>query len=92
MWRVSVAILALVGAGGTAHCRGCRARTVQNILAAQLRDQGYTCDQPQSAERDVQASTPDGSGVGRAMRERRIRHAPRSDNGGQGGAARLAVA
>jgi hypothetical protein len=54
MWRIAVAILGLVGAGGTAI-----AADTQNILAAQLRDQGYTCDQPQSAERDVQASTPD---------------------------------
>jgi len=31
----------------------------KNILAAQLRDQGYECDQPKSAERDIQASKPD---------------------------------
>ena len=31
----------------------------KNILAAQLRDQGYECDQPQRAERDIQASKPD---------------------------------
>lgn len=59
MWRVAVAILGLVGAGGTAIAAGPSGADTQNILAAQLRDQGYTCDQPQSAERDVQASTPD---------------------------------
>jgi hypothetical protein len=31
----------------------------KNMLAAQLRDQGYDCVQPKSAERDVQASKPD---------------------------------
>src|SRR5262249_41398076 len=31
----------------------------KNVLAAQLRDQGYECDQPKSAERDIQASKPD---------------------------------
>jgi hypothetical protein len=59
MWRVAVAILGLVGAGGTAIAAGQSGADTQNILAAQLRDQGYACDQPQSAERDVQASTPD---------------------------------
>ena len=28
-------------------------------IAAQIRRQGYACDQPQSATRDVQASKPD---------------------------------
>jgi hypothetical protein len=59
MWRVAAAILGLVGAGGTAIAAGPSDADTQNILAAQLRDQGYTCDRPQSAERDVQASTPD---------------------------------
>ena len=31
----------------------------KNVLAAQLRAQGYDCDQPKSAERDVQGSKPD---------------------------------
>ena len=31
----------------------------KNILAAQLRDQGYDCNQPKSAARDIQASKPD---------------------------------
>jgi hypothetical protein len=59
MTRVALAILGLVGAGGAAIAAGPSGGDTQNILAAQLRDQGYTCDQPQSAERDVQASTPD---------------------------------
>ena len=59
MTRVALAILGLVGAGGTVIAAGPSGTDTQNILAAQLRDQGYACDQPQSAERDVQASTPD---------------------------------
>jgi hypothetical protein len=30
----------------------------KDIIAAQLRSQGYACDQPHSAQRDVTASTP----------------------------------
>jgi hypothetical protein len=59
MRHVALAVLGLVGAGGTAIAAGPSGTDTQNILAAQLRDQGYACDQPQSAERDVQASTPD---------------------------------
>ena len=31
----------------------------KDVIAAQIRDQGYTCDTPQSATRDEQASRPD---------------------------------
>ena len=31
----------------------------KNDIAAQIRAQGYACDQPQSATRDAQASRPD---------------------------------
>jgi hypothetical protein len=31
----------------------------KNIIAAQIRDQGYKCDTPQSAIQDMQASKPD---------------------------------
>ena len=31
----------------------------QDDIAAQIRAQGYTCDQPQGATRDAQASKPD---------------------------------
>ena len=33
--------------------------TPVEIIAAQIRDQGYTCDKPKSAERDRAASKPD---------------------------------
>lgn len=35
------------------------AASPQDDIAAQIRAQGYTCDQPQSATRDDQASKPD---------------------------------
>src|SRR5262245_26173980 len=59
MTRVTLAILGLVGAGGTAIAAGPADEDPRNVLAAQLREQGYACDQPQSAERDAQASGPD---------------------------------
>jgi hypothetical protein len=31
----------------------------KDVIAAQLRDQGYACDKPQSATRDENASGPD---------------------------------
>jgi hypothetical protein len=31
----------------------------KNIIAAQIREQGYKCDEPQSATQDMQASRPD---------------------------------
>ena len=31
----------------------------KSIISAQIRDQGYKCDSPQSAVRDMQASKPD---------------------------------
>ena len=49
MRHVALAVLGLVGAGGTAIAAGPSGTDTQNILAAQLRDQGYACDQPQSA-------------------------------------------
>jgi hypothetical protein len=59
MWRVALAALGLLGASGSAIAAGAQGGDTQSILAAQLREQGYACEQPQSAERDAQASTPD---------------------------------
>lgn len=36
-----------------------QAETPQEILAAQIRRQGYKCDQPQGAERDAKLDKPD---------------------------------
>jgi hypothetical protein len=58
MWRIAIIVLALLDAG----CMAIAAEPLEdpmNILAAQLRDQGYECNRPKSAERDVQASKPD---------------------------------
>jgi len=59
MRRVALAVLGLLGAGSAAIAAGTPGEDPKDVLATQLRDQGYACDQPQSAERDVQASTPD---------------------------------
>ena len=59
MWRVALMVLALLGARCVALATEPRGEDPKNVLAAQLRDQGYDCDQPKSAERDVQASKPD---------------------------------
>jgi hypothetical protein len=59
MGRVALAVLGLLDAGGAAIAAGPAGDDPRNVLAAQLRDQGYACDQPQSAERDAQASGPD---------------------------------
>jgi hypothetical protein len=59
MGRVALAVLGLLGAVATAFAAGTADEDPRNVLAAQLRDQGYACDQPQSAERDAQASRPD---------------------------------
>jgi hypothetical protein len=58
MWRIALIVLALFDTG----CMAVAAEPLEdpkNMLAVQLRDQGYQCDQPKSAERDVQASKPD---------------------------------
>ncbi len=59
MSRVSLTVLLLVGAGCMAIAAETPGEDPKNILAAQLRDQGYDCAQPKSAERDVQVSKPD---------------------------------
>src|SRR6185312_2390853 len=58
MWRVAIMVLALLDTGCMAVAAEPLAEPT-NILAAQLRDQGYECNRPKSAERDVQASKPD---------------------------------
>jgi hypothetical protein len=56
---VALIALALLGAGSIAVAAQAQGEDPKNILAAQLRDQGYDCDEPKSAERDVRASKPD---------------------------------
>jgi hypothetical protein len=50
------AVMAMAG-GLTAHAQ----EDPTNIVADQIRAQGYKCDSPQSATRDAQASKPDGA-------------------------------
>jgi hypothetical protein len=50
--RAMSAMLACVLAGGAA------AQDPKNIIAAQLRSQGYACDQPKSATRNSKISKP----------------------------------
>ncbi|MGD9502140.1 MAG: hypothetical protein AB7V40_06600 [Methyloceanibacter sp.] len=59
MRRIVLAVLGSVSAGCVALAAGTQDQDTANILAAQLRDQGYVCDQPKSAEQDAQASKPD---------------------------------
>jgi hypothetical protein len=48
--------LTLAAAGAVAAAAQ---QTPKEDIAAQIRDQGYKCDDPQSAERDKKASRPD---------------------------------
>ena len=50
-------LIALVLGAGTAFALD--DEDPKDIIAAQLRDQGYDCDKPQSATRDENASGPD---------------------------------
>jgi hypothetical protein len=59
MWPVALVVPELLVGGCTAIAAESLGQDPKSILAAQLREQGYDCDQPKSAERDAQASTPD---------------------------------
>ena len=50
--------LALAATGAFAVTAAAQ-QTPKEDIAAQIRDQGYQCDDPQSAERDEKASRPD---------------------------------
>jgi hypothetical protein len=50
------ALATLLGAGASTVSAQ---EDATNIVADQIRAQGYTCDAPQSAKRDAQASKPD---------------------------------
>lgn len=60
MYRAAMGCLALlICCEGSALAQG--SETPQDILAAHLRTQGYQCDAPKSARRDLKASRPDGA-------------------------------
>ncbi len=54
-WRRGIVCIAL-GLGGAEACLA--QETPVGIIAAHIRMQGYTCDEPRRAERDAQASKP----------------------------------
>jgi hypothetical protein len=58
MRRVAFAAFVLLGTASPVIAGGA-GDDPKEILAAQLRDQGYDCDQPQSASQDMKASKPD---------------------------------
>lgn len=55
--HVALVVLMAVPCGALAAPAG--SDDPKTIIAAQIREQGYQCDQPQSAVRDTQASRPD---------------------------------
>lgn len=59
MRRVAFTVLALGLNGSVAIAGESPGEDPDTMLAAQLRAQGYACDQPKNAKRDVQASKPD---------------------------------
>jgi hypothetical protein len=54
-----VAATAMAGAVGAGAFAVLAQEDPTNIVADQIRAQGYKCDTPQSAKRDAQASKPD---------------------------------
>ncbi len=50
-----LAAIVMAAAGGVSASAQ---QSPKDDIAAQIRDQGYKCDEPQSAERDQQASKP----------------------------------
>lgn len=49
----------VLGAGPPARVLAAEPEVPKEIIAAQIRDQGYACERPLSAERDQAASRPD---------------------------------
>jgi hypothetical protein len=54
-----LAFVALMIAASVPLCAQAASEDPKNIIAAQIRDQGYKCEEPQSATQDMQASRPD---------------------------------
>ena len=52
-------LLVLMAASAGAGTFTASAQDATNIIADQIRAQGYKCDSPQSAKQDAQASKPD---------------------------------
>ncbi|MEN3349855.1 MAG: hypothetical protein V7632_3490 [Bradyrhizobium sp.] len=59
MMRFTGLAFAVLVAGGLAASAARAEQTLQDLLAIQLRTQGYACDKPLKAERDDKLSKPD---------------------------------
>ena len=61
--KISLPILAILFlamlSNGERFGHVAKAQTVMSMLAAQIRTQGFACDEPQKATRDVKLSKPD---------------------------------
>jgi hypothetical protein len=62
-----------------------KAQTVMSALAAQIRSQGFACDEPQKATRDAKLSKPDYDVWGSDVQECHLQNWPISRSGGKGG-------
>lgn len=54
-----ILLMLIVMAAGEGLPAAMAQESPKDIIAAQIRDQGYKCDSPQSADQDMQASKPD---------------------------------
>lgn len=59
MRRSGLAIIAFIAFGVGALSPASAQETPKDIIAAHIRSQGYSCDGPQSAKRDLRASIPE---------------------------------
>ena len=59
MQRTSLLLAALAALTGAGVFTASAQEDATNIVADQIRAQGYKCDSPQSAKQDAQASKPD---------------------------------
>jgi hypothetical protein len=55
--RILLMLIVIAAGGGLPAAMA--QESPKDIIAAQIRDQGYKCDSPQSADQDMQASKPD---------------------------------
>ena len=59
MRSISLLLVALAASAGAGVFAAPAQEDATNIVADQIRAQGYKCDSPQSAKQDTQASKPD---------------------------------
>jgi hypothetical protein len=61
--KISLLLLAILVlatlSNGVRFGQVAKAQTVTSVLAAQIRSQGFACDEPQNATRDAKLSKPD---------------------------------